>query len=159
MPCQADHGRGSAKGRQAQHQVPLQLLQPHSQGTEQQAGGRQEPWNACFNGELERNGVGAQGGVTGLLIERIDQVEGAVAGANANPWPRLDHLQRSQPNVDAEVVGAVAPAGQHAGEANAQRLHLDGRQHQRHHHGGDHQRWQQFSPQWPQPAGLPQQQQ
>ena len=27
MACQADHGRGSAKGRQAQHQVPLQLLQ------------------------------------------------------------------------------------------------------------------------------------
>ena len=43
MPRQPDHGRGSAYGRQAQHQVALQLLQTEPEGTEQQSGGRQQP--------------------------------------------------------------------------------------------------------------------
>ena len=82
--------------------------------------------NPGFHKNFQGHGVGAQRIELGLLVERIDPVEGVVAGADTKPRPVLNHVDRCQPNVDSEVVGAVAPASQETYDAGADRFEFGG---------------------------------
>ena len=85
-----------------------------------------------------------------MLKEGIDLVEGVVARAYPQPGSGLDHVQGGQPDVDAEVVGAVFAAGQQAHHPHPQGFHLGHQHHQQGRSAQQQQQGGQLAPEgWP----------